>query len=100
MKAGFCIFHSAISLLVVLAFERAVDAQPFSLSIQPRASQIQFSWPTTLTNASQSVLFPEYQVQCSTDLISWSPVASKVRGQDGRSGPVLSISVGKESGPV
>jgi hypothetical protein len=100
MKAGVHIFRSVMSLLALLALERAADAQPFSLSIRPRASQVEFSWPAALTNASQPVLFPEYQLQSSTDLVSWSPIGGKVRGQDGRSGPLLSISVGKESGPI
>ena len=53
-----------------------------------------------MTNGNQAVLFPEYEVQTSADLLHWQPIGGKVRGIDGRSGSLLSLSFDKQPGPI
>jgi hypothetical protein len=100
MKVGGNILRAIISVVAFSTYHYAAHAQPFSLAIRPLGGQIQFSWPAALSNSSQSLLFPEYQIQSSTDLVSWSAIGGRLRGIEGRSGPMLNLSVEKALGPV
>ena len=75
---------SLISFAQVLAFGYLLTdsshAQPFSLMIRPAGARVELSWPTTLTNSQQSVISPEYEVEKSSDLVTWQPIGGKVRG--------------------
>src|SRR5438309_1728744 len=81
-----CVTH-VTALGILLGW--ASNAQQFSLTIRPAGQRIELSWPTTL-NSTQGLVFPEYEVERSSDLTHWEPIGGKVRGISGRSGPVLS----------
>jgi uncharacterized protein DUF3160 len=68
--------------------------------MQSSGGQVQLSWSTTVQDTNQSLIFPEYQVLYSTNLMSWHPIGGKLRGQPGRSGPNLSLSLSAPTGPV
>ena len=99
MKPG-----NSFRLLLLLGFclcEVAFAADPFPLALIEKGPQVELSWPTAVTNDSgTATLLPEYEVQYSMDLTNWKALGGKVRGIDGLSGPVLSLSIGRQSGPV
>jgi len=68
--------------------------------LQPARGQVQLAWPAAVTDSNQSLIFPEYQVLCSTNLTSWQPMGGKVRGLAGRSGPNLKVSLNPPASPV
>ncbi len=79
---------------------KPLRAEPLSLALSPSGSQLQLSWPAAITNGNQAAMFPEYELQYSRDLNLWTPLSGKMRGLDGRSGPLLSRSVASERGPI
>src|SRR5690348_17161983 len=75
-------------------------AEPVQLNLRPSGSMVQLSWPASITATNQSVVFPEYQIQYSSDLGSWSSLPGKMGGVDGRGGPYLSRWLDKLPGPI
>ncbi len=100
MKVGLRFRVSLLSILATGSLASVADAQPLALALRPSGPQVELSWPTALTNVAQPPVFPEYEVQYSTDLVSWKPLAGKLRGISGRSGPLLSLTLDKEASPV
>src|SRR5690242_14141205 len=91
----------SFAVLTLLASTRSLlSAEPVSLSLRPAGGQVQLSWPATVTDTNQSLIFPEYQVLYSTNLSSWQPLGTKLRGLAGRSGPNLNLSLNPPTGPV
>jgi len=87
----------------LLAFSSAqfvVEADPFSLTLQPSGQRVQLSWPAAITNAGQGVILPEYEIQYSTDFYNWKPIGGKVRGIRGLSGPLLNLSLDCQAGSM
>jgi hypothetical protein len=94
--------RAPVSLLVISlfwSFTLVTVAQSIPLAIHPSGPKVELSWPAAVTNATQSV-YPEYEVQYSTDLATWKPVGGKLRGFEGLSGPLLKLSLDKQPGPV
>src|SRR5262245_5768071 len=100
MKAGrFVTGH--LMLLIACSYPNCMDgAEPFPLSIKPSGPRLELSWPTTMTNAEQGVVFPAYVIQYSTDLVEWQPLGGKVRGLSAVSGPTLILSLEKQPGQI
>lgn len=74
-------------------------SQPqFPVTLQPDGSRVNLSWPATLQHPQQGSIFPEYTVECSSDLSLWKPLGGRVRGQSGRSGPLLNLSLDASTG--
>jgi hypothetical protein len=97
MKVG----RSLIICFTVLAFLAGVSsakAEPLALTLQPAGGQVQLSWPSTIQDTNQTLIFPEYQVLFSTNLTSWQPIGNKLRGLAGRSGPNLNLSLNAPAG--
>lgn len=46
------------------------------------------------------MMLPEYEIQYSTDLQNWKPIGGKVRALSGVSGPLLSLSLDQQQGPI
>jgi hypothetical protein len=71
----------------------------FTLVLQPAGSNVNLSWPSTLPDPQQGTIFPEYTVEKSSDLVHWQPVGGRVRGINGRSGPLLNLTLEAPVGP-
>jgi len=100
MKAGIPLRLSLASLIGFSVVNIAIAADPFPLVLRSSGPRVELSWPTAITNAGQSVLLPEYEVEYSTNLADWKPLGGKVRGIEGLSGPVLSLSLDLQQGSV
>src|ERR1700736_2168104 len=98
MKADHLSLGSLINAIAVFCLTSSVNAEPLSLALRPNGPQVELSWPAAMTNPSPSLVFPEYEIQYSSDLRSWKAVTGKLRGVDGRSGPLLSRSLDKLPG--
>jgi hypothetical protein len=98
MKAVLQLIVSFAALTLSEGIVSHVGAEPLALKLQPVGGQVQLSWPATLTDTNQSLIFPEYQVLYSTDLTSWQPIGGKLRGVQGRSGPNLNLSLNVPAG--
>src|SRR5258708_7443829 len=90
MKLGRALIVS-FATLVFSAGVSSVKAESLALKMQPAGGQVQLSWPSALQDTNQSLIYPEYQVLYSTNLISWQPIGGKLRGLPGRSGPNLNV---------
>jgi hypothetical protein len=99
MKAERPFIVSVAALMLSTVFVSHLRAEPPSLALQPAAGQVQLSWPGTITDTNQALIFPEYQVLYSTNLTSWQPIGGKLRGLAGRSGPSLNLSLNAPAGP-
>src|SRR5437870_1456921 len=67
-----------------------VEGQPaILLNVQRGNSGVELGWPTSLTSPTGGVVFPEYELQRSDDLVRWEPIGGKVRGIQGLSGQRL-----------
>src|SRR5262245_36626242 len=84
-------------VLLLFAMGQGVWGQ---VALNRRAGRVELSWPAVLTNASAQPVFPEYEVQYSTDLEHWAPLGGKVRGIEGRTGVALSLSLDEQSTPI
>src|SRR5690242_9800059 len=100
MKADPPLRHFFAFLFACAVAQFAPAAEPFPLLLRPSGSRIELSWPAGLTNAGQPVVFPEYTIERSTDLKTWKPIGGKVRGIEGLSGPVLSLSLDRQQGSL
>lgn len=99
MKAGrLC----PVVLIVFITQFRIVPAgaEPLALNLRANGPQLLLSWPAALFSSNQSLVFPEFQVQYSSDLQSWKPLTGRMQGVAGRSGPLLSRSVDNLLGPL
>ncbi len=99
MKAGYITGYYLISLGLLVSLSKTTYAGPVSLSLKPATGRIELAWPTAMTNSSSQQVFPEYEIEYSTDLIHWTPVGGKVRGIEGLSGPRLSLSLDEQPAP-
>jgi hypothetical protein len=82
------------------SFLTELVADPLSVTLSPSGPTIQLAWPSAITNGTQGQVLPEYEVQYSADLRSWKPIGGKVRALSGVSGPLLSLSLDRQGGPI
>lgn len=68
------------------------------VGIETGGSKVRLSLPAALDVPGQGVVWPEYTVSRSSDLVHWSPVGGKVRGISGRSGALLSVTLDQQAG--
>src|SRR5579883_669834 len=74
--------------------------QPVSMDLQTGGSSVQLIWPASVPGTNQSQIYPEYQLQYSSDLRLWKTVPGRFLGIPGRSGSLLSVSQPLQPGPV
>ena len=86
-------FSISIFIALSVAAGLAIAGQPLVLQLMPAGNQVQLSWPSAIFDDTESMVFPEYEIQYSTNLTSWKPVTGKLRGVSGRSGPVFNLSL-------
>ena len=96
MKVGWIFRISGITLILA----STTPAQPFSMNLQSTGASVQLRWPSSVLWTNQTEVYPEYQVQYSSNLLSWKPVPGKIVGIPGRSGPQLSVSFDTQPGPL
>src|SRR5512141_1401360 len=65
--------------------------------IQTEGANVKVYWPAALEIPGQGVVWPEYSISHSTNLFQWNPIAGKLRGISGRSGPLLSLTFDREA---
>src|SRR5438477_5577413 len=99
MKGAFSWLTLMVGLGIILS-EASIKADPFALTLKPNGSGVELSWPSAITNANQGQVFPEYEVQYSTDLQNWIALGGKVKGVSGLSGPLLSLSLDQQQRPL
>ncbi len=99
LKAGYVTGYYLISFGLLASLSKTTYAGPVSLSLKPATGRIELAWPAAMTNSSSQRVFPEYEIEYSTDLNHWTPVGGKVRGIEGRSGPRLSLSLDEPPAP-
>ena len=85
-SAGLFLFCS-----LYLGPDPACYAQQLSLSLNARSAKAQLSWPSSINDPHQGLVFPTYEVQCSDDLVHWQPVGPRLKGIAGRSGPLFAL---------
>ncbi len=81
-----------VTLLAWACVPAACVAQ-VSLELNRTNRSVNLSWPSRVLDWQASVVYPEYTVQSSGDLVHWQPIGGKVRGLSGRSGPLLNLSL-------
>src|SRR5262245_2689198 len=96
MKAG-ALHNSAFLLVCISSTLLSSLAAEFPVQLRAKGTGVELSWPTSV-NDGQGAVYPEYQVEFSSDLVQWHSVAGRFRGVEGRSGPRLSLSFSKEPG--
>src|SRR4030095_7508776 len=79
-----------IILAITLGPTLPVSAGPVSPTHKPHRSRVELSWPTSFTNAALEVIYPEFEMEFSSDLKNWYSDGPKLRGFPGRSGPRMS----------
>ena len=87
-------------VVAITAFGFQAVSQQFPIELKANGPQIELSWPTTMSDAVQGRVFPEYQVQYSLDLKSWQSLAGRVQGIQGLSGPILKVDLDSQQEPV
>lgn len=92
--------RSSWLILAGLAFvdHCALAQAQFTVTVRKTADQMHLSWPASLTDPSAGVLFPEYGIERSTDLLNWTPIGSKVRALAGRSGQEVILNLNVDNG--
>src|SRR6185369_819127 len=100
MNARGSIRLSLVAAITIYCSGAALLADPFPIVLKSSGPQVELSWPAALTNAGQQPVLPEFEVQYSSDLKDWKPIGGKVRGVEGLSGPMLSLSLNQQQGPV
>src|SRR5688572_22453717 len=58
-------------LILTTAANLSAQSDPLPLSIQPRGSALDLSWPGSLRLTSGETVFPRFEIQESLDLKSW-----------------------------
>jgi hypothetical protein len=79
------------SLIIFVAV--SLQAESVSLSLKDGGSRVEISWPTAITNTTQEVVFPEFELSVSSNLKQWYSFGPKLRGMESRSGPRMSYSL-------
>jgi hypothetical protein len=77
----------------------SLGAQDVSLSIKTSGDRIEVSWPSALTNADQTLAFPDFGLEYSVDLRNWDRIPGRMRGLADRFVPSLSQSFDRTTGP-
>src|SRR5690349_14479103 len=100
MKAG-TLYKLILITVFTISFQAVLLlAEPVQLNLRPSGSKVQLSWPASVMATNQSMVFPAYQVQCCSDLSSWSSLPGIMRGMDGLGVPYLSRWLDKLPGPI
>ncbi|MGZ5566060.1 MAG: DUF3160 domain-containing protein [Limisphaerales bacterium] len=67
-------------------------AEPLSLAFSGPSSNVVISWPAQLHKADQTLVFPQYQLQCTSNLLDWQTVSGAIQANASivaQSGPML-----------
>lgn len=75
-------------------------SETFPVTLRPAGSALELSWPAAITNFQHGPVWPEFEVQFSTDLQHWQPIGGKVRGLNDLCGARLSLSLERQQGPL
>ena len=75
-------------------------ATPVALAIRSAGAQVELSWPATMTNDTQRMIFPDFQVESSTDLEHWQPAGELLHGIEYRFGPQLTLGFDQQTQPT
>lgn len=72
-------FRSFLFLCITLA-ARDLIAQSLSLQLNTQSSNTVLSWPAQLSKTGQGLVFPQYQLQTTSDLLHWQSVGGRIQG--------------------
>lgn len=67
------------------------------IRVEPGRTDVRLRLPAAVEAAGQGVVWPEYRVSRSTNLVDWTPIPGRLRGIDGRSGPSLELTLDRQA---
>ncbi len=91
MNFGRAIRSFAVLLFATIVTER-LPAQSLSVQLGLQSSNAVLSLPAQLPKAGQGLVFPQYELQTTSDLLHWHSVGGKIQGDNTAltlSGPLL-----------
>jgi hypothetical protein len=88
---------SAIGIVFNILLLSGVVGVASEVKLETDGAKVRLSWPAEFEAPGQGLVFPEYTIQRSSDLIHWSRVGGKMRGISGRSEPRLSLTLDDHS---
>lgn len=98
MKIAGCFLRAVIlpGLSITLLTNATVFASDVKLEL--RGARASLSWAAAMDVPGQGLVWPEFTVSRSRDLVHWEPVPGKLRGLSGRSGPLLNLTLNQQAG--
>lgn len=88
-------YSSGAGILSIL-LSLATTAFSADVRLELQGTQARVSWPSSMNVPGHGIVWPEYRVSHSTDLVNWKQLGGRLRGVSGRTGPMFTATFSRQ----